>query len=268
MALERIGRLSTNASQVVMRSFTKHTYPILTRVLSKDEVVFLNFAYEEDPPMAIPLAASDEPNRFFIQLYHRTAAQADLSGKQVLEVSCGHGGGASYIVRTFHPASYTGLDLNRRGIAFCRRTHNLPGLDFVQGDACNLPFPDRSFDAVVNVEASQLYSSFPRFLAEVERVLRPGGHFLYTDFRWVPLIDEWEQDLANAPMRQLSYDNINAEVVRGLDKTMQWRQDLIDRHLPAVLRRRVERFGVPGPRARDALRTGHYKYLMCSFVKA
>jgi fatty-acid O-methyltransferase len=167
-----------------------------------------------------------------------------------------------------HPASYTGLDLNRRGIAFCRRTHNLPGLDFVQGDACNLPFPDRSFDAVVNVEASQLYSSFPRFLAEVERVLRPGGHFLYTDFRWVPLIAEWEQDLANAPMRQLSYDNINAEVVRGLDKTMQWRQDLIDRHLPAVLRRRVERFGVPGPRARDALKTGHYKYLMCSFVKA
>ena len=45
--------------------------------------------------MGLPLAASDEPNRFGIQLYHRTATQADLSGKQVLKTSCGHGGGAS-----------------------------------------------------------------------------------------------------------------------------------------------------------------------------
>ena len=118
-----------------------------------------------------------------IQLYHRTATQADLSGKQVLEVSCGHGGGASYLVRTLHPASYTGLDLNPAGIDFCRKRHNLPGLDFVHGDAENLPFADQSFDAVINVEASHVYPHFPRFLAEVARVLRPGGHFLYADFR-------------------------------------------------------------------------------------
>ena len=133
--------------------------------------------------MGLPLAASDEPNRYGIQLYHRTATQADLSGKQVLEVSCGHGGGASYLVRTLRPASYTGLDLNADGIAFCRKRHNLPGLDFVHGDAESLPFADESFDAVINVEASHGYPDFPRFLAEVARVLRPGGHFLYADFR-------------------------------------------------------------------------------------
>ena len=42
--------------------------------------------------MVLPLAAADEPHRFFIKLYQRTAAQVDLSGKRVLEVSCGHGG--------------------------------------------------------------------------------------------------------------------------------------------------------------------------------
>ena len=134
--------------------------------------------------MALPLAASDEPNRFCIQLYHRTATQVDLSGKRVLEVSCGHGGGASYLVRTLRPASYTGLDLNPAGVDFCRKRHKLPGLDFVQGNAEDLPFADQSFDAVINVEASHHYPRFPRFLAEVARVLRPGGHFLYADFRW------------------------------------------------------------------------------------
>ena len=44
--------------------------------------------------MALPLAESEEPDRYFIQLYHRVATQVDLTGKRVLEVSCGHGGGA------------------------------------------------------------------------------------------------------------------------------------------------------------------------------
>lgn len=104
--------------------------------------------------MALPLSESDEPNRYCIQLYHQTASQVDLTGKEVLEVSCGAGGGASYIARNLGPASYTGLDLNPASIDLCRAKHRLPGLQFVQGDAQNLPFPDESFDAVVNVEAS------------------------------------------------------------------------------------------------------------------
>ena len=127
--------------------------------------------------MALPLAASDEPNRFPIQLYHRTATQVDLTGKQVLEVSCGHGGGASYLVRTLRPASYTGLDLNPAGIDFCRKRHNLPGLDFVQGNAENLPFPDQSFDAVINVEASHLLSPVSPFPRRSGARAAPGRAF-------------------------------------------------------------------------------------------
>ena len=136
--------------------------------------------------MALPLAESDEPHRYAIQLYHRVAGQADLTGKRVLEISCGHGGGASYLMRTLSPASYTGLDLNPVGLDFCRRKHQLPGLDFVAGDAEKLPFPDQSFDVVINVEASHCYPRFTRFLDEVARVLRPEGHFLYADVRRRP----------------------------------------------------------------------------------
>ncbi len=89
-------------------------------------------------------------------------------------------------VLRLQPASYTGLDLNPDGISFCRRRHDLPGLEFVQGDAEDLPFPDESFDAVINVESSHLYPHFPVFLTEVARVLRPGGNFLYTDWLATP----------------------------------------------------------------------------------
>jgi ubiquinone/menaquinone biosynthesis C-methylase UbiE len=231
------------------------------------DVVFLNIGYEEDPPMAVPLAESDEPNRFYIQLYHRTATQADLSGKRVLEVGCGHGGGASYLTRTLRPAAYTGLDLNRAAIAFCRKRHKLPNVDFVHGDAEKLPFPDQSFDAVVNVESSAAYPHFSRFLAEVVRVLRPGGHFLYTDLRPVSSIAEWEAALAGAPMRMLSHDDINAQVVRGLEKNSQRMVELIGR-MPIGLRSIGREYaGMKGTGFYRAMQSGKYPYRVYCFMK-
>ena len=50
-------------------------YRLLSSLLTRDDVLFLNYGYEEDPPMALQLASSDEPDRFPIQLYHRTATQ-------------------------------------------------------------------------------------------------------------------------------------------------------------------------------------------------
>src|SRR6201999_2504104 len=126
---------------------SKYWSPLLSRRFGEDDVVFLNYGYEADPPLGLPLDESDERNRYSIQLYHQTATQVDLSGKKVLEISCGHGGGASYLMRTLRPAAYRGLDFNADGIAFCQIRHQLPGLDFIHGDAENLPFPGESFDA-------------------------------------------------------------------------------------------------------------------------
>jgi ubiquinone/menaquinone biosynthesis C-methylase UbiE len=108
--------------------------------------------------------------------------------------------------------------LNPIGLEFCRKKHQLPGLDFVHGSAEELPFADQSFDAVVNVEASHCYPELPRFLAEVARVLRPGGHFLYADARKRRYIAEWEQNLREAPMQLVSESVINEQVARGIEK--------------------------------------------------
>ena len=275
MALQRtpieslIDRLNRNPILLKLLNLRfKYGYRFLSRLLTRDDVLFLNYGYEEDPPMALPLAASDEPDRFPIQLYHRTATQVDLAGKKVLEVSCGHGGGASYLMRTLHPASYTGLDLNTVGIEFCRKRHNLPGLDFVQGNAESLPFPDQSFDAVINVEAAINYQNVPRFFAEVERVLRPGGHFLYADIRYADEIAAWEAELANIPMRLVSEQVINAEVMRGLEKNRF--VDQITRRLPniAFVRGIANDYaGGPGSLIYRRLENGEASYRLFCFAK-
>jgi ubiquinone/menaquinone biosynthesis C-methylase UbiE len=249
------------------RLVSKYFYRIQTRLVAGDDVVFLNIGYEEDPPMALPLAESDEPHRFHIQLYHRIATQADLSGKRVLEVGCGHGGAASYLMRTLRPASYTGLDLNPAAIAFCRKRHNVLGVDFVHGDAERLPFPDQSFDAVINVESSAAYPHFSRFLAEVARVLRSGGHFLYADLRPRDSVAEWEAALAGPPMEMLSREVINAQVLRGLEKNTPRILDLINR-VPRILHRIAREYaGVKGTAFYRAMQSGKYSYRMHRFVK-
>lgn len=246
----------------------KYAYMVLTRMVSRDDEVFLNFSYEEDPPMGVPLEPADERNRGSIQLYHATASQADLTGKKVLEVGCGHGGGASYIKRYLGPASYTGLDLNPSGIAFCKKRHVMPGLDFVQGDAQDLPFPDESFDAVVNVESANYYPDQASFFAGVARVLRPGGHFLYTDCQPAAGVEVWEATLANIPLRKLSQRDINAETMRGMEMYSDHWLEVIERRAPSFLRKAI-RDGAPvaGSKHYQGLKEGTTTYRIYHFVK-
>ena len=241
----------------------KYWYPIVTKRLMEDDHYFLNWGYEEDPPLGIALDPQDEPNRYYIQLYHRTVAQGDIKGKDVLEASCGHGGGASYLVRTFEPASYTGLDFNAEGIKYCQKTHLLPGLSFVHGNAEDLPFPAESFDAVVNVEASHNYPTFTKFLAEVHRVLRPGGELLFADMRFREDVPEWEAELAGSPLRITSERIINEDVMRGLEKNATRGMDLIRRHLPKFMHNFARDFAaVPGSRSYNNLENGKMSYRM------
>lgn len=255
------------------RFIWKRWYPYLTRKLREDEVLLLNYAFETDPPQNIPLSSADEPNRTCIQLYHHVATQIDLNNKDVLEVSCGHGGGASYLTRTLKPSSYTGLDLNAEGIRFCEQRHRVDGLTFVQGDAEQLPFANGSLDTVINVEASHCYPNFPKFLSEVARVLKPGGHFLYADFRFSDGgisqdFDGWDRALADAPLRQLRSQVINDEVLRGMSLNSDRSEALIQRHLPKFLHSLGRDFaGIRGSRVYNALQSGELSYRSYCFQK-
>jgi len=237
-------------------------YPFFTRRVRAQGIDFLNYAFQEDEVPRAALGAEDEPDRPNIQLYEHVRGGLSLRGLRVLEVSCGHGGGASFFARTQAPAEYVGLDLNPEAIRHCERRHRAAGLRFLVGDAQKLPFPDASFDVVVNVEASHCYPDFPGFVDEVARVLKPGGRFLHADLRYRGGVDEWVAALAAHPRLRLDEMRlINPEVVRGMELNTPRYVAMIGQALPRFLRGLALDFaGVKGSRLhRDAV-SGELSY--------
>ncbi len=121
---------------------------------------------------------------------------------------------------------------------------------------------------MINVEASHAYPHFDRFLPEVARVLRPGGHFLYADFRGFLEYDAWDAALAGMPLPKISEREINADVLRGLDNNSARYLDLVGRHVPAFLQSFGRLFaGAPGTLMYRELQRGRLSYRMYSFTK-
>jgi fatty-acid O-methyltransferase len=160
-------------------------YNSQSKELQGDAFPFFNWGYaplphEEKMPTQ---DYADQSTNFGCQMYLHLVSQVDLAGKRVLEVGCGRGGGSRFISENFKPVEMVGLDLSSENIKTCKRLAKDLKLTYLEGDAENLPFPDQSFDIVVNVESSHDYPNFIRFIDEVRRVLRKGGHFLFADYR-------------------------------------------------------------------------------------
>src|SRR4051812_37152213 len=110
---------------------------------------------------------------------------ADLAGVQsnaaVLDLACGTGDIAFELSR--RGARVIGLDLTHRMLQLARaRDDDAPGVRFVTGDMMALPFPDRSFDLVTTGYGIRNVPRIEPALAEIRRVLRPGGRVLSLDF--------------------------------------------------------------------------------------
>ena len=213
------------------------------------------------------MPGADEPDRYHIQLYHHVAGAVDLHGKDVLEVGSGRGGGSAYICRTMRPKSVTGMDLARAAVAFSQKRHSSPGLSFVQGSSDAMPFDDESFDAVVNVESSHCYGPLQRFLAEVHRVLRPGGRFLFADFRSRAEIDSLRCELQASGLALVSETVITPNVFRSLELDNQRKLELIER-FGAPVRRYFDRFAaMQGTDIFESFRTAENEYISCVLAK-
>ncbi len=127
------------------------------------------------------------------------------TGARCLEIGCGSAQFAVRFVERWRPARYLATDLDPLQIQQARRTlaHRFPsgppaGLELERADMLRLPVADASVDVVfafVSIHhaspAHHDFSRVPEALAEVDRVLRPGGRFVYAELFHQVRIRDW-----------------------------------------------------------------------------
>jgi len=109
------------------------------------------------------------------------AALAD--GQRVLDAGCGLGATLDAVNRAHAGMRLTGLNIDPRQLELCRTIPARGGnrLEWIEADACRLPFAGAHFDRVLCVEAMFHFPSRSAFFAEAARVLAPGGLLVASD---------------------------------------------------------------------------------------
>ena len=229
----------SRAAGFLRRAISRKLYDYLARTYPLAEWTTMNYGYAMFPGDTPSLAVDPNlPEHLALQLYMclAVALQSDgclkLNGCEVLEIGSGRGGGAAHLARHFRPRRYVALDISVEATALARRQHGKESaVEFVHGDAENLPFAKASFDVVINVESAHCYGSIGRFLAEVHRVLRSGGRLAFADF-----VSERHgargrllATLRQAPLRLVHVEEITANVVAALAQDEARKRTLLDR---------------------------------------
>lgn len=106
---------------------------------------------------------------------HRYAWCARLvEGKDVLDIACGEGYGSAMLAH--RARSVKGVDIAGDAVAHASATYQgIHGLEFMQGDAAEIPLDDNSVDVVVSFETIEHHDRHREMLSEIRRVLRPDG---------------------------------------------------------------------------------------------
>ena len=179
---------------------------------------------------------------------------------RVLDAGCGFGGAIASLNEQFQALDMTGLNIDPRQLDRARQqvqplANNR--IAFVEGDACQLPFPDASMDVVLAVECIFHFPSRAAFFREVRRVLRPGGRLGICDFVSTPVFKALQKFLAmfTKPMLSGTFGRANSSFTlsdyRRLAQQTGFRltsqEDITQQTLPTypVVRHVFDRAGSP-----------------------
>jgi ubiquinone/menaquinone biosynthesis C-methylase UbiE len=104
------------------------------------------------------------------------------AGQRLLDVGCGNGAAAIHLATTLG-LDVVGVDIDPDQISDATlAAANTPSVRFLVADATDLPFPDGQFDLVYTNKTTHHIPDWHQAITDMVRVLKPGGHLVYTDF--------------------------------------------------------------------------------------
>jgi 2-polyprenyl-3-methyl-5-hydroxy-6-metoxy-1,4-benzoquinol methylase len=105
---------------------------------------------------------------------HRYAVAKDFAaGKTVLDIACGEGYGSAFLAET--AARVYGVDIASEAIAHAKAKYQRPNVEFLVGSCAGIPLAEGTVDLVVSFETIEHHDEHEAMLAEIKRVMRPGG---------------------------------------------------------------------------------------------
>jgi ubiquinone/menaquinone biosynthesis C-methylase UbiE len=120
-----------------------------------------------------------------LMLRHVVEAAGIKDGCRVLDVGCGLGGTIKFLNEQFSNCKLVGVNIEERQIAVARKAvkaKNGNTIEFIHGDACELPFTGPQFDVILCVESIFHFSDRESFFRGCRRALYPGGRLAVSDF--------------------------------------------------------------------------------------
>ena len=233
----------------------------------------MNYGYAliSETGHSIVLTEEEETERFSYQLYHLMATgfkkSANLQGISIVEVGSGRGGGLAYVVRNLKPLSAIGIDYSTQQVEFCKKTYKYPNINYIWGDAEDLPIKNESIDMVLNIESSHCYGNFRKFIKEINRILKADGVFMITDFIVNADVAEFESVLNEFFFTEEKKD-ITENVLQSLKIDSNRRNELIQKNVPWIFRKILTRFsGSEGSNIYKELESKRSLYLAYKLVK-
>lgn len=167
-------------------------------------------------------------------------------GQRMLDVGCGNGAPALQLARA-RDVEVVGISVSERQVARGNDGARAAGLAdrvrFEQVDAMNLPFPDASFDHAWALESMLHMPDKGRVLAEMARVVRPGGRIAIADMTYrelppeqrsaVPVSDttvyaslatlaEYEEHISGAGLVTTDVTDVTRETARNHIEYVNW----------------------------------------------
>ena len=233
-----------------------------------DYAVFLNYGYvpNENAAQARVTLPRHTLNRNCIRLVLELVGDCPLSpASAVLDVGCGRGGTVGTLRQYFAAGPLAAMDLSLAAVAFARRSLRGRACRFAAADAQEIPFRDASFDVVLNLESSHCYPDPLRFYGEVQRLLRPGGYFLYADLLAADWLARCRSALIELGLTLERELDITSNVLLSCDETARVHARAFGER--GALRDAAGFVAAPGSPTYEAMQDGELRYMSYRFRK-